>query len=138
MFVFNGDLSRAHGVFGQLDFETVHFVWDTIVWVGLGVLVLRFGSTNMWLWLALVAASFHEIEHIYIYFIYLFDPAYYVHGGFEGIMGSAGLIGSPLGRPYLHFAYNVAVIVPLVFAFWSQTVQVYRSIGSSQPAWIGR
>jgi hypothetical protein len=123
MFVFGGDLSRAHGVFGQLDFETVHFVWDTLVWIGLGILVLRFGATNKWLWIALVAASVHEVEHLYIYFIYLADPTFYEDGGFEGIMGTSGLIGSPLGRPYLHFAYNVAVIVPLLLAFWSQTVQ---------------
>lgn len=129
MFVFNGDLSRAHGVFGQLDFETVHFVWDTIVWVGVGVLVVRFGSTNLWLWVSLVAASIHEIEHIYLFFVYRMDPTFYSDGGFEGIMGFGGLIGSPLGRPYLHFAYNVVVIVPLLFAFWHQTKQVYRSSG---------
>ena len=127
MFVFNGDLSRAHGVFGQLDFETVHFVWDSIVWVGLGVLVVRFGSTNLWLWVSLAAASVHEIEHIYLFTIYRMDSTYYADGGFEGIMGLGGLIGSPLGRPYLHFAYNVCVIVPLLFAFWTQTKQVYGS-----------
>ena len=127
MFVFNGDLSRSHGVFGQLDFETVHFVWDTIVWIGLGVLVVRFGSTNLWLWVSLLAASLHEIEHIYLFLIYRMDPTYYTDGGFEGIMGFGGIIGSPLGRPYLHFAYNVMVIIPLLFAFWHQTKQVYRS-----------
>ena len=134
MFVFNGDLSRAHGVFGTLDFETVHFVWDTIVWVGLGILVVRFGSTNLWLWVSLVAASIHEIEHIYLFFIYRMDPTFYSDGGFEGIMGFGGLIGSPLWRPYLHFAYNVVVIVPLLFAFWHQTKQVHRSTRAGRAA----
>jgi hypothetical protein len=126
VFMFNGELSRAHGVFGQLDFETVHFVWDSIVWIGLGALLLRFGGTNKWLWLSFAASSLHEIEHIYLFVIYRFDPGFYAAGGLEGIMGSGGLVGSMLARPYLHFTYNVLVIVPLVIAFWDQTVRVYR------------
>lgn len=126
VFMFNGELSRAHGVFGQLDFETVHFVWDSIVWIGLGVLLLRFGGTNKWLWLSFAASSLHEVEHVYLFVIYRFDPGFYGAGGLEGIMGSGGLIGSMLARPYLHFTYNVLVIVPLVIAFWDQTVRVYR------------
>ena len=126
VFMTNGDLARSHGVFGQLDFETVHFTWDSIVWLGLGVLLARFGGTNKWLWLSFVAASFHEIEHLYLFFVYRADPAFYAGGGLAGIMGRGGVVGSPLSRPYLHFAYNVLVIVPLVFAFWDQTVRVYR------------
>ena len=138
VFVFNGDLSRAHGVFGQLDFETVHFVWDTLVWIGLGALVLRFGSTNGWLWVSLAAASVHEIEHIYLFTVYRMDYAFYTDGGFAGIMGFGGLIGSPLARPYLHFAYNVCVIVPLLFAFWQQTKQVYARSGLNAPRSLER
>jgi len=126
VFMFNGELSRAHGVFGQLDFETVHFVWDSIVWIGLGALLLRFGGTNAWLWLSFAASSLHEVEHIYLFVIYRFDPGFYGAGGLAGIMGSGGLVGSMLARPYLHFTYNVLVIVPLVIAFWDQTVRVYR------------
>ena len=40
---------------------------------------------------------------------------------FAGILGRNGLIGSPLFRPYLHFAYNVVVVVPLVIAVWLET-----------------
>lgn len=137
VFVFNGDLSRSHGLFGMLDFETVHFVWDSIVWIGLGVLVMRYGSTNLWLWVSLVFASLHEIEHLYLFFIYRMDPAFYANGGFAGIMGFGGLVGSPLARPYLHFGYNVCVIVPLVFAFWYQTVRVHRQ-GKPVPQLRGR
>lgn len=127
VFLFNGDLSRAHGVFGQLDFETVHFFWDGLVWTGLGALLLRFGSTNRWLWVAFIAASLHEVEHLYLMFIYKTNMDFYVNGGFEGVMGYGGLVGSPFFRPYLHFAYNACVIIPLLFAFWDQTVRVYRS-----------
>ena len=126
VFMTGGDLSRSHGVFGQLDFETVHFTWDTMVWIGLGVLLARFGGTNRWLWLSFLAASLHQIEHIYLFTVYRIDPSFYTNGGLAGIMGRGGVVGSPLARPYLHFAYNVCVIVPLVFAFWDQTVRVYR------------
>jgi len=127
VFAFSGDLSRAHGLFGQLDFETVHFAWDSLVWIGLVALLLRFGRDNPWLIVSFAAASLHEVEHIYLFYVYRFDPAFYFSGGFAGIMGSGGLVGSPLARPYLHFVYNVLVIVPLLFAFWRQTVQVFRA-----------
>ena len=126
VFMTDGELSRSHGVFGQLDFETVHFTWDTIVWLGLGALLARFGGENKWLWLSFAASSLHEIEHIYLFVIYRADPAFYMNGGLAGIMGFGGVVGSPLARPYLHFGYNVLVIVPLVVAFWAQTVRVYR------------
>jgi hypothetical protein len=50
----------------------------------------------------------------------LSHPAFYAAGGFAGIMGSGGVICSPLARPYLHFAYNVIVIVPMFLALWDQ------------------
>jgi hypothetical protein len=49
---------------------------------------------------------------------------FYAAGGFEGIMGYDGVIGSPLARPYLHFAYNFLVIVPMALAFWDETKRV--------------
>jgi hypothetical protein len=33
-------------------------------------------------------------------------------------MGSGGMIGSPLARPYLHFTYNLPVMVAMVVAWW--------------------
>ena len=60
-------------------------------------------------------------------FVYKADPGFYVNGAYEGVMGFGGVLGSPLFRPYLHFAYNVCVIVPLLFAFWDQTVRVHQS-----------
>ncbi|TMC50595.1 MAG: hypothetical protein E6J14_03295 [Chloroflexi bacterium] len=120
----SGDLSRARGVFGQLDFETVHFVWDTGIWLGLGLLLYRFGARNPWLWICFAAASLHEVEHIYLFSVYRSDLAFYTRGGLAGVMGSGGVVGSPLGRPYLHFAYNVCVVIPMVIAFWDQSRQV--------------
>jgi hypothetical protein len=121
LLVYHGQLARSHGVFGQLDFETVHFVWDTAIWLSLCLLLRSFGMRNPWLWVAFAAASAHEVEHGYLFWLYQAHPAFYVDGGFEGIMGNGGVIGSPLARPYLHFAYNFIVIVPMALAFWDET-----------------
>jgi hypothetical protein len=124
LLLFNGQLGQSHGVFGQLDFETVHFFWDSVIWLSLCGLLTRLGRGNRWLWVAFVAASLHEIEHLYLYWMYLTHLGFYNHGGFEGIMGNGGLIGSPLARPYLHFIYNFCVVTPMVLAFWDQSKHV--------------
>jgi hypothetical protein len=113
----DGVLERSHGLVGQLDFETVHFFWDSTVWLLTAVLLSRFRN-NRWLWLSFAAASLHEVEHLYLYYLYVMHLGFYFDGGFAGIMGRGGLVGSPLYRPYLHFAYNVIVVVPLAIAVW--------------------
>jgi hypothetical protein len=47
-----------------------------------------------------------------------------MHGGFEGILGSGGVVGSPLARPYLHFGYNLMVTVPMALALWDESKRV--------------
>jgi hypothetical protein len=121
-----GHLAQSHGVFGQLDFETVHFIWDSMIWLSLYLLLGQFASGNRWLWVAFAAASFHEVEHVYLFWVYHAHPAFYAAGGFEGIMGYDGVIGSPLARPYLHFAYNFLVILPMGLAFWDETQRAQR------------
>ena len=120
-------------MFGQLDFETVHFVWDSAIWLVLCLVLTRFARGNRWLWVAFCAASMHEVEHLYLFWIYNASPWFYAHGGLEGIMGSGGLIGSPLARPYLHFTYNFLVVVPMVCAFLDQTQHVHDG-GPADPA----
>jgi hypothetical protein len=131
LLLYHGQLAQSHGVFGQLDFETVHFVWDTAIWLSLCLLLRSFGMRNPWLWVAFAAASLHEVEHGYLFWLYQAHPTFYADGGFEGIMGNGGVIGSPLARPYLHFAYNFIVIVPMTLAFWDETRHV-------QAAWVER
>ncbi len=134
LMLYDGDLARSHGVFGQLDFETVHFVWDSLIWLSLCALLYRFSAGNRWLWVAFAAASLHQVEHFYLIWIYSQDPFLYSNGGFMGIMGNGGLIGSPLDRPYLHFAYNFLVTLPMVMAFWDQSKRVYdRTAESPKP-----
>ena len=62
----------ACGVFGQLDFETIHLVWDTLVWIGSLFLLLKF-PRNGFLWLAMIAASVHEIEHLFIGWVFFVE-----------------------------------------------------------------
>lgn len=117
----DGHLARSHGVFGQLDFELVHFVWDTAVWLSVCLLLYHLGSRSRWLVVAFVAASLHEVEHVYLFWLYMFHYRFYMEGGLEGILGYGGVLGSPLARPYLHFAYNLLVVVPMTLAFWDYT-----------------
>jgi hypothetical protein len=50
----------------------------------------------------------------------------YISGGASGIMGHHGLIGSPLDRPYLHYAYNFIEFVPMLIAFWDEARRLDR------------
>ena len=120
----HGNLAKSHGVFGQLDLETVHVVWDSAVWVGLAICLYKF-SHNRWLYVAFLFASAHEVEHLYLYYVYNFDKAFYFSGGLAGVMGFGGVIGSPLYRPYLHFFYNFLVVTPMLIAFVRQTTHAY-------------
>ncbi len=62
----------ACGILGFLDFELVHLVWDTLVWLGALWLLTKF-PRNKWLWVAMVFASIHEVEHLFLGWIYYFD-----------------------------------------------------------------
>jgi hypothetical protein len=111
----------SRGVFGQLDTETVHFVWNVLIWLGTAYLLYKFGPWNKWLWIAFAAASLHSIEHFFLYWSFVADHQFYLPAG---ILAKGGLIGSPLGRPYLHLVYNVVEIVPFLLAFWDQSKTV--------------
>lgn len=124
LIVTHGNLKLSRGVFGQLDFEDVHFVWDSGVWITSCILLYKF-TRNKWLWISFIFASLHEIEHIYLFYISKADLAFYQAGGLAGIMGLGGVIGSPLPRPYLHFTYNFLVVIPMLVAFWDQTREAY-------------
>jgi hypothetical protein len=128
-----GTLADSHGVIGELDFETVHFVADSALWIGLGLLAIIFRGRNVWLLVAFVAASLHEIEHLYLFWMYTTDHTMYLSGGAAGILGHYGLIGSPLDRPYLHYTYNFVVFVPLLIAFWDQAREMDRQRPRPQP-----
>jgi hypothetical protein len=130
----HGRLAASRGVFGQLDVEAVHFYWNIGIWLGTGALLYRYGLRNVWLTVAFVAASLHSVEHIYLYWLYVTHSTAYLVGGWNGILGQGGLIGSPLARPYLHLVYNVIEVTPFVFGFYDQSQLIYDR-GTARPPW---
>ena len=64
----------ACAVFGQLDIEIVHLVWELIGWTGTGV-CLFFFRRNIFLWIAFAALCWHALEHLTITYFYYFDQA---------------------------------------------------------------
>ena len=126
LLIYDGDVTRASGVFGALDREWVHFVWDSGVWVGVLWLFYKFGTRNKWLWIALVAATFHEVEHTFLIYLAEFATPFYDAGGTTGILAKGGLFGTPFARPYLHYIYNFFVVVPLIVALLDETKYAYN------------
>lgn len=113
-------IRQSTGIFGQLDVETVHLIWNAMAWLGAAYLLWSLGTRNPWLWLAFAAASFHTVEHAYLFWLYVADRPLYLGGGWNGILAWGGLFPTPLARPYLHLVYNVLEVTPFTAAFWWQ------------------
>jgi len=146
-FSWYGICGLAHGVFGELDRETVHFIWDGLILIACIIVRIHFRkSKNIWLTLAVVAAAIHQLEHCYLFGIFLFDNNFYNHGGYflgihiasgyaaqNGVMGHDGLVGTLLpflnpilpARIPLHFIYNTLVLIPMILAFRKQVRVIY-------------
>src|SRR5262249_41700171 len=124
----HGKLAASRGVFGQLDVEAVHFYWNVGIWLGTGALLYRYGLRNVWLTVAFVAASLHSVQHIYLSLPPATHSSAYLAGGWNGILGQGGLVGSPLARPYLHLVYNVIEVTPFVLAYYDQSRVIYERI----------
>ncbi len=119
----------ARGVFGALDLEWVHFVWNTWVIVATLLLLLRFRA-NPWLWVTGLLAGWHEIEHVVIMSVYLSTGKV----GTPGLLAHGGLVGGgiPLSRPDLHFFYNLVETVALAGAFVWQLKRSYDAEAERQ------
>jgi hypothetical protein len=115
--VFGFQGADARGIFGTLDIEWVHFIWNTWVLLVALVLVARFRA-NRWLWLTLLVSGWHGVEHVAIFRVYLTTGL----SGTPGLLSQGGAIagGLPVGRPDLHFFYNLIETIPLVVAFLAQ------------------
>ncbi|HUQ16853.1 MAG TPA: right-handed parallel beta-helix repeat-containing protein [Candidatus Saccharimonadales bacterium] len=104
----------ARGMLSALDTEWVHFVWNGWILVAVAALLVAH-PRNRWLWLAAALSTWHAFEHAYLLSGYLVTGI----SGQPGFLASGGLIGGglPVARPDLHFAYNLAELVPLALAF---------------------
>src|SRR6266851_498764 len=123
--------ASARGIFGTLDIEWVHFIWNT--WVLLIVLVLlgRFRA-NRWLWLTLLLCGWHEVEHVAVFRVYLMTGV----SGTPGLLSQGGAIagGLPVSRPDLHFFYNLIETIPLVVGFLAQVQRMNpRALPATAP-----
>jgi hypothetical protein len=114
--------AAAHGIFGALDIEWVHFVWNSFVLIAVVLLLVRF-RRNPWLWVTLAVAGWHEIEHAFIMTRYLTTGV----AGTPGLLSQGGIIGGglPFIRPNVHFFYNLVETVPLAVAFVWQLKHTY-------------
>jgi hypothetical protein len=64
--------AAACAVFGQLDLEIVHLVWELIGLFGTAA-CLYFFPRNVFLWLAFAGLSWHALEHLTITYFYYYD-----------------------------------------------------------------
>src|SRR5256886_12050855 len=108
---------QARGIFGMLDIEWVHFIWNSWVLLCAVLLVFLFRK-NPWLWVLLVISVWHEMEHVYIMSVFLHTG----HIGAPGLLARGGAIGGglPLSRPDLHFFYNFLEEIVLIIAYLYQ------------------
>jgi hypothetical protein len=115
--------ASARGIFGTLDLEWVHFIWNTWVLVAVLLLLPRFRK-NPWLWATLGLSIWHEIEHLVVFSVYLTTG----QAGTPGLLARGGLIGGglPIPRPDLHFFYNLIETVPLVIGLVWQLHRAYN------------
>ncbi len=112
----------ARGVFGALDIEVVHFIWNVWVVVAVALLLLPFRA-NAALWITLLIGLWHAVEHVFIMSVYLSTGV----AGTPGLLSKGGAIagGLPLLRPDLHLLYNLVETAPLIVAFIVQYRHTY-------------
>ncbi len=123
---------EAHGIFGQLDIEWVHFIWNSwVVLAAAWLLAIRFWR-NPWLWATVVIATWHAAEHVVVFRAYLETG----RAGDPGLLAKGGRIGGglPILRPDLHFFYNFVETVPLVIAFMWQVRRTFIEPRSREAA----
>jgi hypothetical protein len=126
------DAAHARGIFGALDIEWVHFLWNTWILGVVVVLLFRFRN-NPWLWAASLVAGWHELEHALILSMYLTTGV----AGTPGLLAAGGGIGGglPISRPDLHFLYNLIETGPLVAGFVFELGRSYEpapSVGTDR------
>lgn len=109
--------ANARGVFGVLDIEVVHLVWNTWVMLGVALLLWRFPA-NAALRLTALLAGWHTVEHAYIFSVYLSTGV----SGTPGLLAQGGALfgGLPISRADLHCLYNLVESAPLFVGFFDQ------------------
>lgn len=148
--LFYWTMRQSNGLLSPANAEWVHFVWNWGVLICI-VLLMRGGIRNWWMWLLLIVATGHTIEHSYTWVRYQMILAE-LRGmhifnvtaqGLPGILGRDGLLarsewtqGTFLCRiPYLttavrldvHFWWNtleMSLLIPAGHLFLKRTRQI--------------
>lgn len=101
----------ACGVFGQLDLEIVHLIWDVLGWI-LTLWVLQKFPKNIWLWIAVIWSSIHTVEHVFISYTFFLAPDLLYAGAHQlwaTVADGAIVTAVPVGKdPALVNFYAVA------------------------------
>jgi hypothetical protein len=106
----------AHGLLGaSLDFEPVHFTYNTIYLILVAIVLFSFRNTPIrkmkliygLLAFVLVFQSWHFVEHAV-----KLDQHFTT-----GCLSCPGILGYYTNPILLHFAYNIIVFVPLILAY---------------------
>ncbi|TMC47368.1 MAG: cyclic nucleotide-binding domain-containing protein [Chloroflexi bacterium] len=108
----------------------MHFAGDTFLTIGTLVLITKF-PRNPWLWIAVPFQIFHQAEHTFLMFNYVFEGAPQggpgllasPHGALDVPWYSSG--GSGLNRPDLHWIYNTLYTIPFSLALVWQLKRTY-------------
>jgi hypothetical protein len=87
-------MRQSNGLLSPANAEWVHFVWNWSVLLAVALL-LRGGVRNAWMWLLLVVAAFHAVEHSYTFVRYQMVLAELRGLGVENIpaQGLPGIVG---------------------------------------------
>ena len=101
----------ACGVFGQLDLEIVHLIWDVLGWI-LTLWLLQKFPRNIWLWIAAIWSSIHTVEHLFISYTFFLDPDMVYAGAHQlwaTVSDGAIVTAVPVGKePAMVNFYEVA------------------------------
>jgi hypothetical protein len=121
--VFDYAPEHAHGIFGALDVEWVHFVWNSLLLL-FNILLIKKFPKNIFLWINAVAVLWHQMEHSYIMWVYLTTGI----SGDPGLLSQGGFLfgGLPFIRAEIHFIYNILETFPLAIAFILQLRTSYN------------
>lgn len=113
---------EAHGILGMLDFEWVHFVYNTALILTLYILIFRCAlllkARGTALFFTFVAAvilqSYHMVEHV-------IKIVQHIQTGAQGTLGFAGNFVNPV---WFHFWLNLTVLALIAIPFVG--LRVYR------------
>jgi hypothetical protein len=126
-------MRQSVGLLSPANAEWVHFAWNWSVLVAV-ILLLRGGVRNVWMWLLLLVAGFHAVEHTYTFVRYQMVLAELHSLGIENIpaQGLPGIVGRDGWLARSEFTRNtwicgipgITTAVRLDVHFWWNAIEI--------------